>query len=154
MLTSPDRFVSAMCASDEDRAEHMTNYCNITQLAFKDLSCAMDQSTIRKLNGLLTKCQTITALDFTGEIMTPAVKLMAGDLLLSITQWRSTIHTVTTDQFTMNKGSPCIQVSDRGLSDEGFYGIVYYITTICNALLHTIDVTLVGGCLAACRYLL
>ena len=156
-ITGSEHFATTLCQLDDDKAARFAPLANISEVAFRHISCIDDRILGRLSAALASRPARSISLDLTGDSLTDAIKVLAGEALLALgAGGGASIASVRTDLYTLDEGDKELGLASRNLRLPGRYSL---LRCHCRRGLHVLanitplwlyvcvaDVALLAGC--------
>jgi hypothetical protein len=148
-ITGSEHFATTLCQLDDDKTARFAPLANISEVAFRHISC-IDECVLGRLSAALaSRPARSIALDLTGDSLTDEIKALTGEALLALEGGGASIGSVRTDLYTLDEGNKELGLASRNLRLPGRYSLLCcrcsrirpLVVYVCAA-----DVALLAGC--------
>jgi hypothetical protein len=119
-ITGSEHFAATLCQLDDDKAARFALLANISEVAFRHISCIDERILGRLSAALASRPARSISLDLTGDSLTDAIKALAGEALLALgAGGGASIASVRTDLYTLDEGNKELGLASRNLRLPG-----------------------------------
>jgi hypothetical protein len=127
-ITGSEHFATTLCQLGDDKAARFAPLANISEVAFRHISC-IDERVLGRLSAALaSRPARSIALDLTGDSLTDEIKTLTGEALLALEEGGgASIASVRTDLYTLDEGNKELGLASRNLRLPGRYSFCFAV---------------------------